>query len=148
MPNSQIKNRCTIGNNSIVGNHSIIGSNTFTRNNASIGNNVTIGSDVSISYGTSIRDAAFICNGSSIGDYSSIKENTKLNKNLYIVGSLGPVSAVTYTGNRTLSIGCKNYNIDELIKNFKEAGKLEGLNDQQVNEYREYLLIIDKFSKL
>lgn len=148
LPNAQVKNRCTIGNNSTVGSSSVIGSNTFTRNNTSIGNNVVIGNDVALNYGVSIRDQAYICNGSTIGDYSSVKEKIKLHKNIYIVGSLGPASAITYVGNNMVSVGCRLFTLDELTRALPEICRAEGMTEDQIKEYNEYLSIVKKFSKL
>jgi UDP-3-O-[3-hydroxymyristoyl] glucosamine N-acyltransferase len=145
------KRGITIGYDASIGDDASIG------NGASIGYGASIGDDASIGYGASIGNDASIGNRASIGYYASIGDDAsigygasigddvKLQKNLYIVGSK---HVVTYTGNNTLSIGCHNYTIDKWLEKFEIVGKKEGYTDAEISEYKEYILMAEKFSKL
>ena len=94
--------------------------------------------NISIGYGASIGDGASIGEGASIGD------DVKLIKCIYIVGSK---HSLTYTGKRTLSIGCHNYPIDRWLESFEIIGKKEGYSNDQIKEYGEYIKAIDQLTK-
>ena len=111
---------------------------------ASIGNDASIGDDASIGYGASIGYDASIGYGASIGDRASIGDGVKLIKCIYIVGSK---HSLTYTGKRTLSIGCHNYPIDRWLESFEIIGKKEGYSNDQIKEYGEYIKAIDQLTK-
>jgi len=106
---------------------------------------ITIGYDASIGYGASIGNRASIGDDASIGYRASIGHDAKLQKNLYIVGSK---HSVTYTGNNTLSIGCHNYTIEKWLEKFEIVGQIEGYSVDEINEYKQYILMAQTFSKL
>ena len=106
---------------------------------ASIGDGASIGDRASIGYGASIGYDASIGYGASIGDRASIGDGVKLIKCIYIVGSK---HSLTYTGKRTLSIGCHNYPIDRWLDSFEIIGKKEGYSNDQIKEYGEYIKAI------
>ena len=105
---------------------------------ASIGNVASIGDDASIGNGASIGDGASIGNGASIGD------GVKLIRCIYIAGSK---HSLTYTGKRTLSIGCHNYTIEKWLEHFETIGEKEGYTTEQITEYGEYIRAIDGLTK-
>ena len=123
----------------------------FTKRNisigydASIGDCASIGSRASIGKGASIGYGASIGKGASIGDDASIGSDVKLLKNFYIVGSNHPI---TYTCNNTLSIGCHNFSIDKWKECFKIVGEKEGYSNEQIEEYYQYILMAEQFTKI
>ena len=127
------KRSITIGDDASIGNNASIG------DDASIGYRASIGDDASIGYRASIGDDASIGCGASIGD------GVELKKTLYVVGSK---HIVTYTGNDTVSIGCYNYKIDKWLEKFEVVGQKEGYSVEEINEYKQYILMAQTFSKL
>lgn len=93
----------------------------------------------------SIGDHANIGDGASIGNRVSIGDGVKLQKNFYIVDSK---HILTYTGNNTLSIGCHNYTIKEWLDNFEIIGKKENYTQEQIKEYKQYILMAEQFAKI
>ena len=106
--------------------------------------NISIGNGASIGYGASIGNDASIGDDASIGYGASIGDGVKLIKCIYIVGSK---HSLTYTGKRTLSIGCHNYPIDRWLESFEIIGKKEGYSNDQIKEYGEYIKAIDQLTK-
>ena len=68
-----------------------------------------------------------------------------IDKNIYIVGSLGPKSTITYIGNDMVSVGCRIFTLDELTKSLPSICKQEGMTDEQIREYNTYLSMVKQF---
>lgn len=96
----------------------------------SIGDPVIIGNDVIIG-----KDAK-IASDAIIGD------EVKLITGIYINGSK---HTITYTGNGTISIGCHNYTIGFWKDNYIQIGKNEGYSTKEIEEYYQYILIVEQF---
>ena len=122
-----------------------IGYGASIGNDASIGNGASIGYGALIGSGASIGNDASIGYGASIGNRASIGSGIKLLKNFYIVGSKHPI---TYTGNNTLSIGCHNFTIDKWKECFKTVGEKEDYSNEQIEEYYQYILMVEQFAKI
>ena len=54
---------------------------------------------------------------------------------------------ITYTGNRTISIGCHNHSVEDWLKLGEEIAKKENFNDKELEEYGEYIKAIDILTK-
>jgi carbonic anhydrase/acetyltransferase-like protein (isoleucine patch superfamily) len=134
-----------------IGDHAIIENFAIIENNATIGNNATIENFARIGYNVRIGDHAIIGSSATIGDNATIGvrakigEDIELKFNLYMIGSAHPV---TYTGNNTLSIGCMNYTIEKWLKDFENIGINAEYNKNQIEEYKQYILIAEQFAKI
>ena len=102
-------------------------------NDVKIGDLAKIGYDVTIGYGATIGDLATIGNG------------IKIITGFYISGSK---DSVTYVGDSKVSIGCHCLKISNWKKNFKTIGIKECYSELQIEEYKQYILMVDKFSKI
>ena len=96
---------------------------------ATIGNHATIGDDAKIGY------------RATIGDGAKIGYGIEIIKGIFIHGSR---HSVTWTGNNTISIGCKNLTFDYWSKKFERIGKIENYSEDEIKEYELYIYLIIK----
>jgi NDP-sugar pyrophosphorylase family protein len=142
---AKIGDHARIGDSAKIGNRAIIGDSAKIGNRAIIGDSAKIGNRAIIGNSAIIGDHAIIGNSAIIGDHATIGKGIELKFNLYIKGSAHPV---TYTGNNTLSIGCKNYTIEKWLQDFENIGINAAYNETQIEEYKQYILIAEQFSKI
>jgi len=142
--NAVIGDYTEIGNFAIIGNFAVIGNNAVISDFAKIGNSAIIGNNVKIGYNAKIGDYTKIYDGTEIGKYAKICDKINLQNSIYIKFNRDPI---TYTGNRTISIGCENFTIEEWLKSGEKIAKLEQYTDKEIAEYRTAIEKIDKLTK-
>ena len=98
---------------------------------------------IQIGYGCEIGSGCKIGYGCCLGKIAKIEEKISLLKSIYIIGSNHPV---TYVGNGNVSIGGQVHSIDQWLQS-EAIGKNEGYTPDQIEEYRQYILICDAFDK-
>lgn len=121
-----------------------IGYDVFIGNNVKIGNKVLVGDGAKIGYGTQIGDRVIVGNSAIIGYGAKIADDAKILKTLYITG---PKHPIFYWGENKINIGCRNYSIDDLKKQFKSIPESKGYTPEEIEEYREYIEFIAKIHK-
>lgn len=91
-----------------------------------------------------ISDYAEIGDYAKIGDCAEIGNYVILQNHIYIKFC---DYSMTYTGNRTVSIGCKNFTIEKWLTEGEEIARLQGRTERQIVEYRAAIEMIDKLTK-
>ena len=135
----------SIGYDASIGYGASIGNRASIGYGASIGNRASIGHGASIGNRASIGDDASIGHGASIGNRASIGDGEKLTNGIFINGSR---HTVTYVGSGKISIGCKCRTIEEWKEKFQEIGERNDYTAEQIQEYGNYILTIEKWLEL
>ncbi|MDI7165939.1 acyl-ACP--UDP-N- acetylglucosamine O-acyltransferase [Leptospira santarosai] len=128
---AEIGDGVTIGNEAVIGNRAEIGDGVTIGNEAEIGDEVTIGNRVKIGYEAKIGNYAKIGNGATI-------------KSLIFSGTQHVVS---YWGEDRIDIGFKTMSIQEWINAGDDIGYDGSYTDEQIAEYRQYIMIIAELHK-
>jgi hypothetical protein len=84
-----------------------------------------------------------IGSGCCLGKRAKVEEKISLLKSIYIMGSN---HSVTYVGGGNVSIGSHTHPINTWLQS-ESIDKNEGYTHDQMEEYRQYILICDAFDK-
>jgi len=133
-----IGDRTSIGCGAIIGDRTSIGCGAIIGDRTSIGDHVSIGGRVIIGCGAIIGDRVIIGYDAIIGD------RVKLLTGIYFNGSKYPV---TYVGDNKVSIGCECYYLDDWKSDGLDIAKNEGFTMSEIQEYIDYIDLIELFIK-
>jgi carbonic anhydrase/acetyltransferase-like protein (isoleucine patch superfamily) len=112
---------------------------------AEIGNYAEIGDSAKIGYYAEIGDSAKIGYYAEIGDSAKIGDKEIILKTLFITGTK---HTVTWWGKGIIDIGCHKKEISWWLKNGVAVAEREGYSPEQIEEYRQYVIICDMLQKL
>ena len=88
-----------------------------------------------------------IGHGATIGDYAKIGYGAKIENDATIIKTLfitGSVNTVNWWSTGIINIGCEKHSIEHWKQNFKEIGENQGYTEKQIDEYEQYILLIEK----
>ena len=109
-----------------------------------IGYSAKIGDYAEIGYSAEIGNFAEIWDYAEIGDFAEIGDKEIILKTLFITGTK---HTVTWYGKDYINIGCYKKTIKQWLKIGLSLAKNEGYSDEQIEEYRQYVLICEQLQK-
>lgn len=116
-----------------IGNNCYIGYQAVLRHRATIDDECRIDGYVTIDRKAYIGAGSYV--SSNIGPHCQLPPGT--HQSMYIQGTRHAVTA--FGKDRMVGIGCKQYAIEEWLKNFRVVGRSECYSAKEIREYGAYL---------